>query len=131
MRVLCDVHVAYRLVSRLRDIGVDATHVNRIMDGSETADTAIAAYVDENEMLLITKDGDFRDSHLLRGTPKLLLRLVLGNISNDELVTLIESFWPEIVKASQADRCYLELSRNGLFRVPSPRIPGEFPGQYT
>ena len=119
MRVLCDVHVAYRLVSRLRDIGVDATHVNRILDGSETADTAIAAYVDENEMLLITKDGDFRDSHFLRGTPKLLLRLVLGNVSNDELVTLIKSFWPEIAKASQEDRCYLELSRNGLFRVPS------------
>jgi predicted nuclease of predicted toxin-antitoxin system len=49
MRVLCDVHVAYRLVSRLRDIGVDATHVNRILDGSETTDTAIAAYVDETK----------------------------------------------------------------------------------
>ncbi len=103
MRVLCDVHVSYRLVRRLRDIGVDATHVNRILDGSETADTAIAAYVDENEMLLITKDGDFRDSHFLRGRPKRLLRLVLGNVSNDELVALIESSWSEIVKASRED----------------------------
>jgi predicted nuclease of predicted toxin-antitoxin system len=29
MRVLCDVHIPYRLISRLRDMGVDATHVNR------------------------------------------------------------------------------------------------------
>ncbi|AGA90757.1 hypothetical protein Thimo_1992 [Thioflavicoccus mobilis 8321] len=46
MRVLCDVHIPYRLVNRLRDLGVDATHVNRILDGSRTKDSAIAAYGD-------------------------------------------------------------------------------------
>lgn len=29
MRVLCDVHIPYRLVSWLRERGVDATHMNR------------------------------------------------------------------------------------------------------
>ncbi len=120
MQVLCDVHVAYRLVSRLREIGVNATHENRILDGSRTADSAIAAYVDANKMLLITKDGDFRDSHFLRGTPKRLVRLVIGNVSNDELIGLIESYWPEIATASEQDHCYLELSRGGLCRAPSP-----------
>ncbi|MEA3642572.1 MAG: DUF5615 family PIN-like protein [Lamprobacter sp.] len=115
MQVLCDVHVAYRLVSRLREIGVDATHVNRILDGSRTTDAAIAAYVDANKLLLITKDGDFRDSHFLRGTPQRLLRLVIGNVSNDELIGLVESHWPEIATASQQEHCYLELSRGGLY----------------
>jgi predicted nuclease of predicted toxin-antitoxin system len=32
MRVLCDVHIPYRLVNFLRERGVDATHVNRILD---------------------------------------------------------------------------------------------------
>ncbi len=41
MRVLCDVHIPYRLVSRLRAIGVDATHVNRILDGLQITDAAI------------------------------------------------------------------------------------------
>jgi predicted nuclease of predicted toxin-antitoxin system len=36
MQVLCDVHMPYRLVNQLRERGVDATHVNRILDGSET-----------------------------------------------------------------------------------------------
>lgn len=69
MRVLCDVHIAYRVVNRLRELGVDATHVNRILDGSHTTDSAITAFVDAHHMLLITKDGDFRDSHFLTGTP--------------------------------------------------------------
>ena len=65
MRVLCDVHIPYRLVNRLREFGVDATHVNRILAGSETTDSAISAFVDKNNMLLITKDGDFRDRGLV------------------------------------------------------------------
>jgi predicted nuclease of predicted toxin-antitoxin system len=75
----------YGLVRRLRQTGVDTTYVNRILRGSETTDAAIAAYVDANDMLLITKDGDFRDAHLLNGTPARLLRITLGNLSNTDL----------------------------------------------
>ncbi|WP_296756526.1 DUF5615 family PIN-like protein [Thioalkalivibrio sp.] len=79
MRVLCDVHIPFRLVNRLREMGVDATHVNRVLDGSRTTDAAICAFVDQGGMLLITKDGDFRDSHYLRGSPARVLRVTLGN----------------------------------------------------
>ena len=79
MRVLCDVHIPFRLVNRLREMGVDATHVNRGLDGSRTTDAAICTFVDqEGGMLLISKDGDFRDSHYLRGSPARVLRLTLG-----------------------------------------------------
>ncbi|MDS4022256.1 MAG: DUF5615 family PIN-like protein [Candidatus Competibacter sp.] len=116
MRVLCDVHIPYRLVNRLRELGVDATHVNRILDGSETRDSAIAAYVDANDMLLVTKDSDFRDSHLLSGSPKRILRIVLGNLSNTELIELLETQWTLVAEACADDRCYLELSREGIMR---------------
>ncbi|MCF7997375.1 MAG: DUF5615 family PIN-like protein [Chromatiaceae bacterium] len=49
MRILCDVHIPYRLVSWLRERGVDATHMNRVLDGSETPDSAIATFVDAND----------------------------------------------------------------------------------
>lgn len=118
MRVLCDVHIPYRLVQRLRELGVDATHVNRILDGSETQDSAIAAYVDANDMLLITKDRDFRDRHLLSGTPRRVLRITLGNLSNTELIGLLETQWAIVTETSARDRCYLELSREGIMRLP-------------
>ncbi len=47
MRVLCDVHIPFRLVNRLREMGVDATHVNRGLDGSRTTDAAICTFVDQ------------------------------------------------------------------------------------
>lgn len=119
MRVLCDVHIPYALVSRHREIGVDATHVNRVLDGSETSDSAIAAFVDANDTLLITKDGDFRDSHFLTGTPTRLRRVTLGNLPNTELMTLVEAHWPIIAELAEQAPCYIELSRGGtIVRFP-------------
>lgn len=114
MRVLCDVHIPYRLINRLRQLGVDATHVNRILDGSKTKDIDIAAFVDTHQMLLITKDGDFRNSHFLNGTPKHILRLTFGNLSNTDLITLVEKYWSSIMAHCIDESCYLELSLEGI-----------------
>jgi predicted nuclease of predicted toxin-antitoxin system len=116
MRVLCDVHIPYRLVGRLREMGVDATHVNRVLDGSTTTDSSIASFVDRGQMLLVTKDGDFRDSHFLKGSPARLLRITLGNLSNVELVGLVERHWASIAMLCAEAPCYVELSRRGLLR---------------
>lgn len=116
MRVLCDVHIPFRLVNRLREMGIEATHVNRVLDGSVTTDAAICTFVDQSGMLLITKDGDFRDSHYLRGSPARVLRITLGNLPNTELIILMERYWEVIVESATQDRCYLESSSDGLMR---------------
>ncbi len=114
MRVLCDVHIPYRLVTFLRQRGEDATHVNRILDKWYTTDAAISDYADDTDSVLISKDGDFRDSHFLAGKPARLLRLTLGNISNDRLVELFDRHW-ETLHAELATRpCYVELGPEGL-----------------
>ncbi len=68
MKVLCDVHLPYRLVNRLRQRGVDAIHVNRILDGAETENAAVAEFADANDMVPITTDTDFCDKKFLAGT---------------------------------------------------------------
>ena len=54
MRVVCDVHIPYRLVNFLRERGVDAIHVNRILDKWYTSDSDITRYVDEAGAFLIS-----------------------------------------------------------------------------
>lgn len=114
MRVLCDVHIPYRLVAFLRQRGVDATHVNRILDKWYTTDEAIADYVDETDSVLITKDGDFRDSHFLAGKPARLVRITLGNVSNDMLVGLFDRYWTALQAELVNHPCYVELGKGGL-----------------
>lgn len=50
----------------------------------------IADFADENNFILITKDQDFRNSFLLNRTPKKLIKVNLGNISNEELLETLE-----------------------------------------
>lgn len=89
MKVLCDVHLPYRLVNWLRQRGVDATHVNGILDGSVTKDAAVAAFADANRMILITKDTDFRDSHFLTGAPSRLIRVTPGQLVERRLTETV------------------------------------------
>jgi predicted nuclease of predicted toxin-antitoxin system len=113
MQVLCDVHMPYRLVNQLRERGVDATHVNRILDGSETKDSAVAAFADANGMVLISKDSDFRDSHFVNGTPARLLRVTLGNPLNTDLLAWFEGHWDRLVWALAGWRRGARTRRSG------------------
>jgi predicted nuclease of predicted toxin-antitoxin system len=55
-----------------------------------TKDAVIAQFSDENNYVLITKDADFRNSFLVKNTPKKLIKINLGNISNTELISIFE-----------------------------------------
>ena len=120
MRVLCDVHMPYRLVNYLRERGIDATHVNRILDGSASKDAAVASFADAGGMVLITKDSDFRDSHFLTGTPARLVRVTLGNLSNTELLSLFDGHWSALAQLLAHSPCYIELGSEGIVTFNTP-----------
>ncbi|MBN2519474.1 MAG: DUF5615 family PIN-like protein [Bacteroidales bacterium] len=89
MKFLCDVHISYKIVTHLKSLGFEAIHVNEILNKSETEDSDICNYTDQNDLILVTKDSDFRDSYFIKRTPKKLIKINLGNISNQELKTII------------------------------------------
>jgi predicted nuclease of predicted toxin-antitoxin system len=60
-------------------------------------------------------------SDYLRGSPARVLRVTLGNLPNAELVMLLERYWEAIVESTAQERCYLELSHEGLMRLPPAR----------
>ena len=74
MKFICDVHISYKIVNFLSGIGYEAIYVNNILDKWLTKDKDICKYADSNELIVITKDYDFRDSFFLRKTPKKLIK---------------------------------------------------------
>lgn len=70
MRFICDVHIPIKLSKFLIAQGAESWHMNQLLNGSETADTAICEYADTKDCIVITKDSDFQDSYFLRKTPK-------------------------------------------------------------
>lgn len=88
MKFLCDVHISHKIVAHLKSLGFESIHVNEILDKSETKDSDICKYSDQNDLILVTKDSDFRDSFFIKRTPKKLIKINLGNISNVELKSI-------------------------------------------
>lgn len=86
MKFLLDVHISFKIKSFLiQECHCDAIHVNDILNGFYSTDNQISSYADENGLTVVTKDIDFRNTFFLRRIPGRIIRICLGNISNQEL----------------------------------------------
>ena len=89
MTLLCDVHISFKVVNYLKSIGVDALHVNAILEKWHTKDKDICIFADLNDLIVLTKDVDFKNSFMVNHTPLKLIKVSLGNISNNQLIQII------------------------------------------
>lgn len=69
--------------------------------------TDINTYVDINDFILISKDADFKNSHFINKTPKKLVKINLGNISNEELITIFNTILIQIEKVHKAENIFI------------------------
>jgi predicted nuclease of predicted toxin-antitoxin system len=99
VRFLVDAQLPARLAAFLADAGHDALHTTALPDGNRTTDAAIAAAADEDGRVVVTKDRDFRDGHVLSGSPRRLLVVAAGNITNAALLALFAEHLDAIVGA--------------------------------
>ena len=102
-----------RMTAWLAAAGCDALHMLDLPDANRTTDEQINDVADREQRVVITKDADFVDSHLLRGRPPKLLLISTGNISNRDLEALLAPLIPDIVREFQS-HSFLELGRSGI-----------------
>jgi predicted nuclease of predicted toxin-antitoxin system len=93
--------------------GGDAIHTLDLPDANRTTDEQVNTVADREQRVVVTKDADFVDSHLLRGRPARLLLISTGNISNRGLEGLVVPLIPDILREFQT-HTFLELGRTGI-----------------
>jgi len=109
VKFLVDAQLPARLAVLLTAAGHDAIHSSSLPSGNRSTDGEIIAIADAEDRVVVTKDRDFRDPHLLRQTPKRLLLLLTGNTSNPELLAIFESNLGGIVAALE-EAAFVELT---------------------
>jgi predicted nuclease of predicted toxin-antitoxin system len=115
MNFLLDVHLPIALSKFLNSQNhCTAIHVNQILQKWHTSDSDICRHADENSMVVVTKDTDFKNSHFINKTPKRVIRITLGNISNTDLMALVNRYLPFILPLANRDSFYIELSRDQI-----------------
>jgi predicted nuclease of predicted toxin-antitoxin system len=73
MDFLIDVHLPIALSKYLdKQNDYSSTQVNQILQKWNTTDAEICKYADEKNMVVITKDQDFKNSHFINKTLKRL-----------------------------------------------------------
>jgi len=113
VRLLVDAQLPARLAALLRERGHDATHTSEMPDGNRSTDRQICDVADAADRIVVTKDADFRDGHLLHASPRRLLVVATGNISNHALLELVVANLPAIEHA-YANSDHVELRHDGL-----------------
>jgi predicted nuclease of predicted toxin-antitoxin system len=113
MRFLVDAQLPRRLALLLTTAGHDALHTLDLPAKNCTDDEVIRGLAEHDGRVVVTKDSDFVDSHILRGQPPQLLLVATGNITNDELASLFAANLAAIVAAFQS-AVFVEIDRSGL-----------------
>lgn len=113
MNFLVDAQLPRRMTTWLTAAGCDAVHTLDLPDGNRTTDEQINDLADREQRVVVTKDADFVDSHVLRGRPAMLLLISTGNISNRDLEALVVKLIPDIIREFQT-HAFLELGRGGI-----------------
>ena len=113
MNFLVDAQLPRRMTAWLTAAGCDAVHTLDLPDGNRTTDEQINDLADREQRVVVTKDADFVDAHILRGRPAKLLLVSTGNISNRDLEALVVPLIPDMVREFQT-HVFLELGRAGI-----------------
>jgi predicted nuclease of predicted toxin-antitoxin system len=113
VKFLIDAQLPARLAELLTGAGHDAIHTTELPNGNRSTDQQIAELADADGRVVVTKDRDFRDGHLLARSPRRLLIIATGNITNNALLELFALHLDAIVASlDQAD--LVELSQDAL-----------------
>ncbi|RZS54749.1 DUF5615 family PIN-like protein [Sphaerotilus mobilis] len=90
MKLLLDENLSHRLVPALQLDYPGSTQVTLAGLGAAD-DRAVWRYAAESGFVLVTKDDDFLDLAAHHGAPPVVIRLVLGNCRNEQVLAVLHA----------------------------------------
>ena len=102
MRLLFDQNLSPRLAARLADIFPDSSHVFWL-NLNRSADEAVWDYARAEGYLLVTKDADFSELSILRGSPPKVIWLRFGNCTASRVEALLRQHFDAVQNLADSD----------------------------
>jgi predicted nuclease of predicted toxin-antitoxin system len=116
MKFVIDAQLPYGLKIFLKDNGFDAIHTDDMPNRERTTDKEIINISELENRIIITKDKDFLDSHILLNKPEKLVLITSGNIKNKDFFVLFRNNFKTITEL---------LSKHSLIELNSFDITGK------
>lgn len=113
MKLLIDAQLPKLLADFFNWKGHDAIHTLDLPAKNTTTDAEIIEFADKDERFVVTKDFDFYESKIVYNKPLRLFIISTGNITNKELLELIDKNLENLVKIT-ADCNIIELDKDTI-----------------
>lgn len=113
MKLIVDAQLPKRLARWLAAREHDVVHRLDLPNANATPDADITDLACREGRIVVSKDGDFVDSHLVQKRPPKMLWVATGNMANAELATLMERNLAAL-ESALASNDFVELSRDNL-----------------
>jgi predicted nuclease of predicted toxin-antitoxin system len=95
MKLLFDQNLSPKLVKRLADLFPGSSHLQSEGLGS-ASDDVIWDYARVNGFALVTKDADYNDLSVLRGSPPKVIWLLVGNCTTAQVEAVFRARFADI-----------------------------------
>ena len=95
MKLLLDQNLSPKLVSRLADLFPGSSHVQSLGLGCAT-DEEIWQSARLNDFAIVTKDEDFNNASVVRGSPPKVIWLQLGNCTTAQVEAVFRARFADI-----------------------------------
>ena len=89
MKFLIDAQLPKRLAQHLNTLGYDTIHTLNLPNQNKSKDSELNEISIKQKRVIISKDRDFVESLLISNKPYKLLYINTGNITNKELLSLV------------------------------------------
>ena len=102
------------LVIFLKEKNYNAIHTTYFNKGHLLKDNEIITIAIKQKRIIVTKDNDFFDYFFLKGAPPKVLLLELGNISNADLIDILNKNLAKIKKSFEKGANLIILERKDI-----------------
>jgi len=90
MKFLIDAQLPKSLSEFLNRKGFDSIHTIDLSEKNRTSDAEIIQLVTDGNRIVVSKDVDFLNSHIITRLPEKLIMVKTGNISNRQLIEIFD-----------------------------------------
>ena len=111
MNFLVDAQLPIRLANWISAQGFDCKHVISLPNKEFSSDFEIIRIATLEQRVVITKDSDFMKFRLIKGTPKKLIVVSTGNISNTHLISYLMQIFMRLLVTWKIMLMYLRFQR--------------------
>jgi predicted nuclease of predicted toxin-antitoxin system len=108
-KLLFDNNISHRVLARISDIFTDTNHV-MLENLDESSDEKVWYFARHNNYTIVTKDSDFNDLAIYKGTPPKIIWIKLGNCKVVEIENILR-------KNENAIKIFLDESTSTILEI--------------